>query len=178
MVKVKVKQSHYSPGQVLKVLRDSGSQISRQSAHGCGKVVSPTHRPPLPPRNYLWFSFLLEADSPQGHSVAGRIMSMKNSNDTIGNRTRDLPACSTVPQATVPPRSPYFRTVHKNIVYSVLVGKPEGRRPLGRPRRRCDGNIKMNLREVGCGDMEWIELAQDRDVWRSPVNTVMNLLVP
>ena len=63
-------------------------------------------------------------------------------------------------------------------VYRVLVGKPEGKRPLGRPRRRWDDNIKMGLQEVGCGGMDWIELAQDRDRWRALVNAVMNLRVP
>jgi len=63
-------------------------------------------------------------------------------------------------------------------VYRVLVGKPEGKRPLGRPRRRWEDNIKMNLQEVGCGGMDWIELAQDRDRWRTLVNAVMNLRVP
>jgi hypothetical protein len=63
-------------------------------------------------------------------------------------------------------------------VYMVLVGKPEGKRPLGRPRRRWEDNIKMGLREVGCGGMDWIELAQDRDRWRVLVNAVMNLRVP
>jgi len=58
------------------------------------------------------------------------------------------------------------------------VGKPEGKRPLGRPRRRWVDNIKMNLQEVGCGGMEWIELAQDRVRWREIVNAVMNLPVP
>ena len=62
-------------------------------------------------------------------------------------------------------------------VYRVLVGKPEGKRPLGRPRRRWEGNIKMDLQEVGCGGMDWIELAQDRDRWRALVNAVMNLQV-
>ena len=61
--------------------------------------------------------------------------------------------------------------------YRALVGKPEGRRPLGRPRRRWEDNIKMDLREVGWG-MDWISLAQDRDRWRALVNTVMNLGVP
>ena len=60
----------------------------------------------------------------------------------------------------------------------VLVGKPEGRRPLGRLRSRWEDNIKMNLQEVGCGGMDWIELAQGRDRCRALVNVVMNLRVP
>ena len=60
-------------------------------------------------------------------------------------------------------------------VYSVLVGKPEGKRPLGRPRRRWEDNIKMELQEVGLWGMDWIELAQDRDRWWAFVNAVMNL---
>ena len=63
-------------------------------------------------------------------------------------------------------------------VYSVLVGKPEGNKPLGRPRRRWEDNIKMALQEVGCGGMDWIELTQDRDRWWALVNAVMNLWVP
>jgi len=63
-------------------------------------------------------------------------------------------------------------------VYRVLVGKPEGKRPLGRPRRRWKDNIKMDLQEVGCGDMDWIELAQDRDRWRALVKAVMKLRFP
>jgi hypothetical protein len=61
------------------------------------------------------------------------------------------------------------------VLYRVLVGKPEGKRPLGRPRRRWEDNIKMNFQEVGCGGMDWIELAKDRDRWRALVNAVMNL---
>jgi hypothetical protein len=60
----------------------------------------------------------------------------------------------------------------------ILVGKPEGRGPLGRPRRRWEDNIKMDLREIGFGDVNWIHWAQDRDRWRALVNTVMNLRVP
>jgi hypothetical protein len=62
--------------------------------------------------------------------------------------------------------------------YDILVGRPEGRRPLGRPRRRWEDNIKMDLREIGFGDVDWIHLAHDRDRWRALVNTVMNLRVP
>jgi hypothetical protein len=63
-------------------------------------------------------------------------------------------------------------------VYRALVRKPEGRRPLGRPKRRWEDNIKVDLREVGWGGMDWINLAQDRDRWRALVNAVMNLRVP
>ena len=63
-------------------------------------------------------------------------------------------------------------------VYRVLVGKPEGKRPLGRPGRRWVDNIGMDLQDVGCGYMDWIGLAQDRDRWRTLVSAVMNLRVP
>ena len=62
-------------------------------------------------------------------------------------------------------------------LYRDLMGKPEGRRPLGRPRRRWEDNIRMDLREVECGGMDWIELARDRDRWRALVSAVMNLRV-
>ena len=63
-------------------------------------------------------------------------------------------------------------------VYRLLVGKLEGRRPLGRPRRRWVDNVRMDLQEVGFGYMDWIVLAQDRDSWRTLVSAVMNLRVP
>ena len=63
-------------------------------------------------------------------------------------------------------------------VYMILVGKPEGKKQLGRPRRIWEDNIKMDLQEVGCGDKDWIELAQDSDRWRALVNAVMNIRVP
>jgi len=63
-------------------------------------------------------------------------------------------------------------------VYRVLVGKPEGKRPFGRPRRRWEENIKTDLQEVGCGGMDWIELDEDWKRWRALVKTVMNLRVP
>jgi len=66
----------------------------------------------------------------------------------------------------------------RRVAYGVLVVKLEGKRPLGRPRRGWENNIKMDLKEVLCGGMEWIELAQDRDRWRAFVNAVMNLRVP
>jgi hypothetical protein len=62
-------------------------------------------------------------------------------------------------------------------VYKVLVGKPEGKRPLGRPRHRWEDGIRMDLREIVWGSVEWIQLAQDRDQWQALVNTVMNLRV-
>ena len=62
--------------------------------------------------------------------------------------------------------------------YRVLLGKPEGRRPLGRPRRRWVDNIRLDLQEMRCGYMDWIGLAQDRDRWQTVVSTVMNLWVP
>ena len=70
------------------------------------------------------------------------------------------------------------RMVQWRGVYRVLVGKPEGKRPLGRPRRRWEDNIKMDLQEVGEGYEDWMELAEDRDRWRALVSTVMNLRVP
>jgi hypothetical protein len=69
------------------------------------------------------------------------------------------------------------RTEQRRGAYRVLVGKPEGKKPLGRPRRRWEDNIKMDLQELGWG-MDWIHLAQDRDRWRAVVNTVMNVRFP
>jgi hypothetical protein len=66
----------------------------------------------------------------------------------------------------------------KGNAYRILVGKPEGKRQLGRRRRRWADNIKMDLRDIGWDGMGWIDVAQDRDQWRALVNTVMNLRVP
>jgi hypothetical protein len=66
----------------------------------------------------------------------------------------------------------------KRNAYRILVGNPEGKRPLGRPRCRWVGNIKIDLREIGWDGMDWIDLAQDREQWRALVNTVMNFRVP
>jgi len=66
----------------------------------------------------------------------------------------------------------------KRVAYRVLVGKPEEKRPLGRPRRRWVDNIRMDLRKVGCGYVDWIGLVQDRDRWRTLVSAVINLRIP
>jgi hypothetical protein len=70
------------------------------------------------------------------------------------------------------------RTGEVRAAYNILVGRPEGRRPLGRPRRRWEDNIKMDLREIGFGGVDWIHLARDGGTWWALVNTVMNLRVP
>jgi hypothetical protein len=66
----------------------------------------------------------------------------------------------------------------KRNAYRILVGMPEGKRPLGRPRHRWEDNIRMDLGHIGWGGMDWIDLAQDRDQWRALLNMVMNLRVP
>jgi len=70
------------------------------------------------------------------------------------------------------------RMGEETVLYKFLVGKPEGKKPLGRPRCRWVDNIRMDLQEVGCGYMDWIGLAQNRDRWRTVVSAVMNLWVP
>jgi hypothetical protein len=71
-----------------------------------------------------------------------------------------------------------FKLNFRELSYRILVGKPEGKRPLGRPRRRWVDNIKMDLREMGRDGADWMDMAQDREQWRALVNTVLNLRVP
>jgi len=70
------------------------------------------------------------------------------------------------------------RMLENICVYVVLVGKPDGKRPIGRPRHRWEDNIKMDLQEMGCVGIDWIDVAQYRDRWRALVNAVMNIRVP
>ena len=105
------------PGQTLRVPGVWGSQISRQSAHEGCKVVSPTYRPLLPQEIFLVLISVRRWVTPS-HSAAGRIMSMKNYNDTIANRTRDLPACSAVHQQTAPPRTPILLCTLCKVIFS------------------------------------------------------------
>ena len=108
--KGKVNISCYRPGQALGVPAGWDSRISRQSEHTGGKVVSHTHRPSLPTGRIPGTQLCQRLSRPQGHNTTGRIKSLKNSSDYIGNGTRDLLACSAVPQPTAPPRTPVLCT--------------------------------------------------------------------
>jgi hypothetical protein len=111
-----------------------------------------------PSGKIFWFSLLLDAESPQGHSAAGRVMSMKNSSDTIGNQTRHPPACSAAPQPTAPRRAPRTMRMPVSCECCVLLG-----------RGSCDG--PLSLREKSC--RVWCmcqcehEASTVRKVWRT-----------
>ena len=92
----------HRPGRALWDIASSSSQISTQLAHEGGKVDSPMHRPPLSPRKYSWYSFLLAAESNPRPQCSRKVKSMKNFSDTIGNQSRDIPSCNAVPQPTAP----------------------------------------------------------------------------
>ena len=113
LVFTKVKQSHYRLGQALRVPGGWDSQISRHLAHEGGKVVSPTHRPPLPQEIFLVLISVRGWVNPRAIVRPEGLCQWKNSNDTIGNRTRDLPACSAVPLNQLRHRVP--RCMYKDI---------------------------------------------------------------
>ena len=104
---VEVKQSHYRPGEVLRVPGGWGSQISRQSAHEGGKVVSPIHQPPLPQEIFLVLFSVRNSVNPRAIGRPEELLSTKNFSDTIRNRNCDLPACSAVPPPNAPPCAPF-----------------------------------------------------------------------
>ena len=93
-------------GKAIPLEAETGPEDSRSLRFPDFKTISPTQRPPLPPGNIPGTHFCKMLNQPQGYSEAGRIMSMKNSNETIGNRTRDLPTCSAVAQPTALPHAP------------------------------------------------------------------------
>jgi len=103
--KIKLKPSLYSPITAITVPGFWWSQISRQSAHDSGNIVSHKHQPPLPPGNISVSHFCRRLSQSQDHSAPGRFITIKNSSDGIGKWTRYLPVCSAVPQPTAPPRT-------------------------------------------------------------------------
>jgi hypothetical protein len=151
--KVKVKLSRSRPGQALGVPGGWGSRVSRQSAYECGKV-SPTHRPSLPPGRLPGTHFCYRLSRPQDHNATGRMKSLKNSSDFIGNRTRDLPVCCAVPQPTAPPRTP---ECHSNSFYRtqrcLRLGSKKVMQILQTSRR--------HLRVLDAGRVKWSKLQSD-----------------
>jgi hypothetical protein len=116
--RAKVKQPHNRPTQALRGPGGWGSQICRQSAHEGGKVVSPTHRPPLPPKEiFLVLISVRGWVDPRAIVRPKRLCQGINSIDTIGNRTRNVPVCSVVPQPTTPPRAPLQYVILHKCIY-------------------------------------------------------------
>ena len=112
---VKVNQSHYRHGQAPEDFQEVEAHRFQDNPHlKVVKVVSPTHWPPLPPGKIPGTHFYYSLSQPHGHSAARKIMSIKNCNDIIGNRTRDLPVCSAVPQTTAPTRAAQDTVVNYN----------------------------------------------------------------
>jgi hypothetical protein len=123
-----VKQFHYRPWQELRVPGVCGFQILRQSAHKGAKVVSSTHRPPLLPGSIPGAHFCQMLNRSHGHSATGRIISMENSSDKIGNRSRDLAVCSTVPQP-LRHRVPPTEMSARNTFWGIKAASAKGWQP-------------------------------------------------
>jgi hypothetical protein len=107
--------------------------------------------------------------------------SIEKSNDLIGNELHNLyssPSIIRIINSRKMRWAGHVARMGKKIAYRILVGKPEGKRPLGRPRRMWVDNTKMDLREIGWDGVDWMGMAHDRDQWRALVNTVLNLRVP
>ena len=117
---IPIKLGPYRPGQVLRVANGGGSQNSRQSAYEGSNAVSPTHRPTVPPRDIPVTHFCQKLSRPQGHNEAGRIMSKKNYNYPVGNRSSYVPACSAVPIPTALSLSDFNLTILRNKLASKI----------------------------------------------------------
>ena len=147
--------------------------------HEGGKVVSYTHRPPLPPGNIPGTHLCYRLCRPQVYIAAGRIMSMTNSNDTVGNRTRDLPTCSAVPQQTASPRHRVHLSVLNRGECTVSCIKIFRNTSLHIVRPAV-APIQLPAKPLipSGGGIDCFEMVHDRDIWRTLVSAVMNLRVP
>ena len=122
---------------------------------------------------------------PRGDEIRGEWRNIDNEEHSLVCNTQEMNDLYSSPNIVLEIKSRRMRWAgnvacmgDRRGVYKVSLGKPEGKKALGKPRRRWKNNIKMDLQEVGCEGMDWIELAQDRDSWRTLVNVVMNIRVP
>ena len=147
--------------------------VLRLSALSTGRFLLPKYTP----GSHFFYKLLRRIFGPRRDEVTGNWRRLHN------EELNDLYSSPNIVRVIKSRRMRWARHVARMVderggLYRVLVGKSEGRRPLGRPRRRWMDNIMMNLQEVGCGYMDWTGLAQDRDRWRTLVSVVMNLRVP